>query len=147
MPEVIVRPAAPADFVAVANLLTLLGRPGLTPETTDAIKGVYEHHLSCEDSAPQVAEVDGEVVGFISLEFRRRLNRVSLQAWIPDLVVAESHRGLGAGKALLMRAFELARERKCWSVTLESGSHRTVAHQLYMTSGMKNVGSYFLMDL
>jgi GNAT superfamily N-acetyltransferase len=147
MPEVIVRPAAPDDFAAVAKLLTLLGRPGLAPETTDTIKCVYEHCLSRDDAAPHVAEVDGEVVGFISLEFRQRLNRVSLQAWIPDLVVAESHRGLRAGKALLMRAFEIARERNCWSVTLESGAHRKIAHQLYKTSGMREVGSYFLMDL
>src|SRR5258708_5568920 len=115
MPEVTVRLAAPADFAAVASLLAELGRPPLTEETADAIKSGYEHYLERADTAPLVAEVDGVVGGFVSLEFRQRLNRVQPQAWIPDLIVADRHRGLGAGKALLLRAFELARERNCWS--------------------------------
>jgi GNAT superfamily N-acetyltransferase len=147
MPEVTVRPAVAADFAAVASLIALLGRTTLEPETTAAIQSGYEHYLTRSDTAALVAEIEGEVVGFISLEFRQRLIRVRPQAWIADLVVAERHRGRGAGKALLLRAFELAREQNCWSVTLESGAQRTVAHQLYKAAGMKEVGLYFVMEL
>jgi len=143
MPEVIVRPAALADFAAVSSLLAPLGRPELTEETTDVLQLSYAHYLDRADTAPLVAELAGGVRGFLSLEFRQRLNRIQPQAWIPDLIVAEPYRGLGAGKALLLRAFELARERNCWSVTLESGSQRKIAHELYKTAGMKDVGLYF----
>jgi GNAT superfamily N-acetyltransferase len=146
MPEIVVRPAAVADFAAVAGLLAVLGRPALEPATAAAIKAGYEQYLSRPDTAPLVAEVDGEVAGFLSLEFRQRLGRTRPQAWITDLIVAERHRGLKAGRALLNRAFELAREHNCWSVTLESRTHRKVAHQLYRSAGMKEVGLYFLLE-
>jgi GNAT superfamily N-acetyltransferase len=61
--------------------------------------------------------------------------------------VTEACRGAGAGKALLQRAFELARERGCWSVTLESGYQREVAHQLYRSAGMVDEGLYFMLYL
>jgi GNAT superfamily N-acetyltransferase len=147
MAEIVVRPAVAGDFPAVASLLTALGRPALTPETTDSLQFGYVQYLARSDTAPQVAEIDGVVLGFLSLEFRQRLNRVRLQGWIPDLIVADTHRGLGAGKALLLRAFEIARERNCWSVTLETGAHRNAAHQLYRSAGMKELGLYFLKEL
>jgi ribosomal-protein-alanine N-acetyltransferase len=113
----------------------------------DAARQVYERHVGRPDTASLVAEVDGRVIGFMSLEFRERLNRTTPQAWIPDLIVTETHRGIRAGRALLLRGFELARERGCWSVTLESGSERAVAHQLYLSAGMQDLGKYFLIDL
>jgi len=46
------------------------------------------------------------VVGFIDLEFRQRLNFSTPQAWVPDLVVTETSRSRGAGKALREAAFK-----------------------------------------
>lgn len=108
---------------------------------------MYERHLARNDTASLVAEVGGAVVGFMSLEFRERLNRTRPQAWIPDLIVAESHRGSGAGKALLLRGIELADARGCWSVTLESGHSRHVAHQLYRSAGMVDQAVSFIRQL
>lgn len=142
-----VRAAAPDDFDAVAALLAELGRPALTARTRDAAREVYRRHVAREDAASLVAEVDGRPVGFMSLEFRERLNRVQPQAWIPDLIVTESARGLGVGRALLLRGFALARERGCWGVTLESGYSRKVAHQLYRATGMVDEGLYFTLHL
>jgi GNAT superfamily N-acetyltransferase len=146
-PQVTVRPAAAADFARVAALLAELGRPALTPATLDGARAVYERYVARADTAPLVAVVDDEVIGFLSLEFRDRLNHTTPQAWIPDLIVTEGCRGLGAGRALLERAFDLARERRCWSVTLESGYQRTVAHQLYRAAGMVDGGYYFTLEL
>lgn len=145
--EVQVRPAAEADFPAVAALLAELGRPALVPESAAAVEAVYRRNVARRDTAPLVAELEGRVVGFMSLEFRARLNRPRPEAWIPDLIVTEGSRGLGAGRALLLRGFELARERGCWSVTLESGYHRKVAHQLYHSAGMTDEGMFFILEL
>lgn len=149
MPElgVVVRSAVAGDFEAVAELLAELGRPGVSDVNRDSLRRDFEHYLNRTDTAPLVAEVDGRPIGFLSLEFRHRLNRTSLQAWIPDLIVTAKARGLGAGRALLNRAFELARERGCWSITLESGSERLEAHQLYTSAGMEDRGKYFLKVL
>lgn len=138
-----VRCAAPGDFLRVAALLAELGRPGLTPDTTDKAQAVYERHVADTNTASMVAEIDGEIIGFLSLVFRERLNCVQPQAWIPDLIVTEAARGRGASKALLTAAFEAAREFGCDRVTLESGYARTVAHRVYGAAGMNNSGYFF----
>lgn len=138
-----VRPAAADDFAAVAELLAELGRPRLTPETEEAARMVYLRHLARSDTASLVAVYDGHIAGFLSLEFRDRLNRTRPQAWIPDLIVNARFRGRGLGRALLEASFRKARERDCWSVTLESGYQRTVAHRLYAAVGMEDAGKFF----
>ena len=142
-PAVTIRLAEPGDFEAITRLLEELGRPAVPAEAEAAARAVFLRHIQCPDTASLVAELDGRIVGFMSLEFRDRLNHLRPQAWIPDLIVTASARGLGIGKALLQRGFELARERNCWSVTVESGYHRRVAHQLYRAAGMRDEGLYF----
>ena len=142
-----VRRVRPDDFEAVTGLLAELGRPDVGLDHWEAARAVYLHHVARDDAASLLAEVDGHPVGFCSLEFRDRLNRTTPQAWIPDLIVTEARRGIGAGRALLDAAFELARERGCWSVTLESGYHRTVAHEVYKAVGMEQEGYFFTFYL
>jgi GNAT superfamily N-acetyltransferase len=145
--DVTVRPAAAGDFEAVAALLAELGRPALTTETVDAARDVYLRHVARRDTASLVAEAGGVLVGFMSLEFRDRLNETRPQAWVPDLIVTESSRGLGAGRALMTGGIELARGRGCWSLTLESGYQRQVAHALYRACDLRDEGLYFRIHL
>lgn len=138
-----VRPATAQDFTAVAGLLAELGRPAVTQQTEAAARELYRRHLARTDTASLVAESDGQIVGFLSLEFRERLNQVRPQAWIPDLIVTPSYRQRGIAKALLAEAFARARERGCFGITLESGAHRKEAHQLYLRVGMEDAGKFF----
>jgi GNAT superfamily N-acetyltransferase len=139
-----IRAAEPQDFDAVTGLLELLGRAEVTDATRDRCREIYAsqisdpgvHHLVAEDE-------DGSVVGFCSLHFRNRLNYPTAQAWIPDLFVSESARRRGIGRALLLEAEERALDRGCWDLTLESAYHRTEAHQLYTSFGMRDGGKYF----
>jgi GNAT superfamily N-acetyltransferase len=139
MGEALVRRAEERDFEPVARLLEELGRGALTPTTEPVYR---ERYLSRPDTASLVAEVDGVVVGFLGLEFRERLNRPAWEAWIPDLIVAAPYRGRGVGKALLLRAFDVARAAGCYRVLLESGHARTVAHHLYRSVGMVERGIF-----
>ena len=147
MSEIHIRPINSADFLPVAALLAELGRPRLTPETSDAVQAVYERHMADPQTASLVAEVNGQVVGFLSLVFREHLNFDHPQAWIPDLIVTEAARGQGAARALLERAFAQAKQHGCDWVRLESGYTRTVAHQAYEAVGMTNGGYYFWKHL
>lgn len=147
MSDVLVRLAVAEDFASVSALLTELGRPPVTEATREAARAVYERHVAREGTASLVAERGGEPLGFLSLEFREHLSYVRPQAWIPDLIVAESTRGLGVGRALLGRAFEIAQERGCDRVRLESGYARTVAHRVYLAAGMINGGYFFTRSL
>jgi ribosomal protein S18 acetylase RimI-like enzyme len=147
MTDIQVRRAETKDFLCVAALLAELGRPTLTPETSDAVQEVYERHLADPNIASLVAELGGEIVGFLSLIFREHLNFVHPQGWIPDLIVTESARGHGAARALLERAFAEAKAHGCDFVRLESGYGRTVAHKVYAAVGMSNDGYYFTRTL
>lgn len=140
----IVRDATPDDFEAVARLLAELGRPEVlgTPEEGEH-RLAFEAYRARGDARALVA-VDGErVVGFCDLEFRARLNFLTEQAWIPDLIVTEEARSKGAGAALLARAREIARERGAWGLQLESASWRERAHAFYEREGLEHVGKTF----
>ncbi len=147
MSEILVRPAAKGDFLRVTALLAELGRPPLTPETRDRAEAVYLRHVSDSQTASLVAETNAEIIGFLSLTFREHLNFIHRHGWIPDLIVTESARGVGAGRVLLEAAFAAAREAGCEAVRLESGYGRKVAHQVYEAVGMTNGGYYFTKRL
>ena len=93
-----------------------------------------------------LASAEGRPVGFISLEMRQPFFTARPQAWIPDLVVTETARGRKVGAALLDAAFAEALRRGCYAAALESGHHRTVAHQLYLAAGMSDVGSFYTLQ-
>ncbi len=112
-----IREATPTDWLAVAALLAELGRPDLRGTEAEAEgRRMYERYLERPDAVALVAEIDGTVVGFLDMEFRTWLNFTALQAWTPDLVVAERSRGQRVGGALLARAEQIARDRGCWSM-------------------------------
>jgi GNAT superfamily N-acetyltransferase len=146
--QVTVREAETDDWPAVAALLAELGRPeALGSEQEAALRAVYEGYLVRPDTAALVAEVDGRVVGFVDVEFRTRLNFATPQAWIPDLIVSEANRSGGAGHALLAAAEELARDRGCWGMSLESATWRTRAHAFYLREGWADSGKAFTKAL
>ena len=144
-PEVEVRPIASDDFDAVTRLLAELGRPAPSEEALPALRRTYDAHVARADTASIVTLVDGEPVGFCSLEFREPFYTLAPQAWIPDLIVTEAARGRHAGAALLDAAFAEAARRRAYSAALESGRHRSVAHRLYTAAGMADVGSFYTL--
>lgn len=137
-----IRPARAADWSSVRALLIELGRPEPGPDD-DAFRA----YLAREDATAFVAEHDDAIVGFVDLEFRQRLNFDTPQAWIPDLIVTESHRGTGLGAGLLAAAEEAARARGCWGMTLESAAWREGAHAFYRSQGWADAGLAFTKSL
>lgn len=137
-----VRAAAAADFEAVTLLLEELGRPAVVDRA--ACRAVYDEQVADPDAEHLVAEDDsGRIAGFCSLHFRSRLNQTTLEAWVPDLIVAEPARRQGIATALLTEAERLARARGCHDLTLESAHFRKPAHALYEDFGMRNEGLTF----
>ena len=136
-----VRSAEPHDFEAVTLLLEALGRKEVTNETRDRCRELYAAQVSDPNSDHLVAlNDDGEIVGFCSLHFRKRLNYTTPEAWVPDLIVSDGVRRTGIGKALLEHAEGRAIERGCWALSLESAHHRVEAHRFYAAFGMRDMG-------
>ena len=143
-----VRPARPQDFPAVTALLEELGRPPvLGTDREDGARGLFLAWLEDPAMEAYVAEIDGQVVGFVDLQFVARLNFDAPQAWIPDLIVREDARSRGAGEALMARAEASARERGAFALSLESANWRTRAHAFYRRFGMTDLAKEFVKVL
>jgi GNAT superfamily N-acetyltransferase len=143
-----VRPASRGDFESVTALLEGLGRPVVTDATRDDCLAIFEEQVVDPDAHHIVAEEDrGAIVGFCSLHFRERLNFPTLEAWVPDLFVAEHARMKGVAKAMLDEVEARARARECHAIALESGYQRAEAHHLYRRFNMRDQGKYFYKPL
>ena len=143
-----IREAQPGDWPEVMGLLAQLGRPDVRGTEDEApARSLFETYLERSDTEAFVAELDGRVVGFVNVEFRSRLNFSTPEAWIPELIVGEGARGKGAGAALLERCEAAARERDCWSLSLESASWRERAHAFYLREGFEDLAHAFVKVL
>lgn len=143
-----VRPAGPEDWRAVAGLLAELGRPDVLDDRDEEThRQRFLAHLGRTDVVCLVAESQGEIAGFLAMEYRDRLHFTTPQAWIPDLVVAERLRGQGVGAMLLREAERLARQRGAWGMALESAAWRTRAHAFYLRQGWAESGKSFTRSL
>ncbi|MEO5986631.1 MAG: GNAT family N-acetyltransferase [Candidatus Limnocylindria bacterium] len=134
-----------ADFEAVTRLLAELGRPSPAEERLPALRRTYAAHVAREDTGSLLATLEDRPVGFVSLEMRHPFFTTAPQAWIPDLIVTESARGRDIGAALLDAAFAESIRRGAYAAALESGHQRAVAHRLYESAGMADVGSFFTL--
>ena len=139
-----VRHAQKSDWPAVASLLAELGRPDVRgrPDERHA-QEVYESYLERADATALVAEVEENVLGFVNVEYRPRLNYRTAQGWVADLVIDERRRSLGLGKALLTAAEHEAVSRGCWGIALESANWRKDAHRFYEREGWSQVALAF----
>ena len=92
--NITVRMATPDDWVAIAGLLVELGR-GVAAGTADdpTHRQSFAGHLRQLGNVTLVAEMGGEVVGVIDMEYHQRLGDHRPQARVNDVVVTEHARG------------------------------------------------------
>ena len=100
------------------------------PPTTAELLSIIDN----PNSVLFIAELEGDddvrsVVGSLTLAFYRI--PTGLKAWIEDVVVDESARGLGVGEALNVAAIDESRQRGAKNVSLTSRSSREAANRLY----------------
>jgi GNAT superfamily N-acetyltransferase len=148
-PAVVIRPLAESDGEAVTRLLAEFG-PARTPapDRMEAVLRTFAAHAAdvrAGRAYSTVAELGDEAVGFCSFEWQRPFWTNELHAWLPDLIVAEAHRGRGIGRALLADALAHARAGGATQVSLESGPGRSAAHALYRSMGFDQTGRTFLL--
>ena len=100
------------------------------PPTAENLKEIIE-----SDSAQNLIAEDrnGVILGTMTLIIFRI--PTGIRAWIEDVVVDSSARGMGIGKELNLAALELAKKAGAKTVELTSRPSREQANQLY-----KNIG-------
>ncbi len=141
-----IRRARPGDADRVLKLLAALGRPEIAADRRPQ-RDVFIAHLDDEACEIYLAVDEGGVAGVASLWFRRRLNWMTHEAWVPDLFVSPAYRRRGHARALLDACVAAARDRGCHRVVLESGHQRADAHRLYESYGFDHYARSYELQL
>jgi ribosomal protein S18 acetylase RimI-like enzyme len=123
--------ADPELLAAVRRLLPQLSETAEPPEAYD-----LESIVTSPATTMYVARDDNKsIVGILTLALFRLPSGV--RAWIEDVVVDESARRLGAGRALVEAALALAIGSGADKVDLTSRPSRDSARRLYETMGFE----------
>jgi GNAT superfamily N-acetyltransferase len=141
------RPAGSGDGEVLTSLLSEFGAARTPPpERMEAVLRTFDDHLrrvEAGEARTMVALLDGAVVGVCSLEWRDPFWTAGTHAWLPDLIVTESARGRGIGRALLADAVAAALARGASQLSLESGRARLAAHGLYRSADFLETGQTY----
>jgi ribosomal protein S18 acetylase RimI-like enzyme len=90
--------------------------------------------LSDPDRAAFVADLDGQVVGFVCVTERSHFTG-EVDAYIGELVVSEAAEGRGVGRALVRAAEDWGRARERKRVVVDTGAANTPARNFYAALG------------
>ena len=149
MINIIIRTASEKDIPILLGLLYDLGRPKPQEDAdVDIFRNLVKKYVTDLDKTILVAERDDiEIVGMMSIIFLPRLNRSTLELYIPELVVLEKYQNQGIGKKLINSCINLAKEKKCHRIRLESGNQRKGSHQFYKHLGFEQSAFSFTKNL
>jgi glucosamine-phosphate N-acetyltransferase len=133
--RVTIRSTKREDFDEIIPLLRQLWPAN--PIDFKAARDIFDRGLASDRRAYLCACLGEKIIGFGTLMIRDCLWLQGDVGYICDLVVDQEHRGTGIGTALVERAIEIARQRGCRRVELDSGFHRTEAHRFYERRGFE----------
>lgn len=128
----LVREAVAEDAAAIARLVAQLGYSAAANEI------LFRLETSPETDSVLVAEVRGVVVGWIHVA-RQHALQDEPGADIRGLVVDETHRGRGVGRALLDACDDWARRHDISVVRVRSRNTRDGAHAFYASAGYEEI--------
>ena len=132
--KVSIRLASTRDAERISALCLQLGYPASQEEVEQRLHRVQQE----DEHAVYGAQTSGEyVVGWVHVLIYHLLVSPA-EAEVGGLVVDENCRRWGAGRLLMGRAEEWAREKGCWAIHLRSNVIRKGAHAFYGALGYHN---------
>lgn len=144
MTNPIVRDVTERDAGAVARLCTQLGYPTRADELPDRIARI----TTDANARAIVAELPSQsaAVGMATIHLRYTLNHAAPLAQLTLLVVDESVRGTGVGRAIVAEAERWVRERGCRRMVVTTALRRSDAHAFYERVGYTHTGRRYAKD-
>lgn len=136
-----VRKAEKEDFDHIPELFRQLW-PGKSLNR-DRLLSVFQSMMTSDNYELLCAEKDQRLVGFASLAVLQNFWQEGPILYITTMIVDEKHRGKGVGKALIARITEIAKEKGCAKIELESAFHRGDAHSFYEKMGFEKRAYFF----
>ena len=149
MENIFIRAASDTDIPLILDLLYALGRPKPQQDADiDAFRKLLKKYMLDSDKEILVAVLDSmKIVGMVSLMFLPRLNRDTIEMYIPELVVHKQYQNQGIGKQIIDSCIELGKKKKCHRIRLESGNQRKDSHNFYKHLGFEQSSLSFTMNL
>jgi GNAT superfamily N-acetyltransferase len=136
-----VRLATLADESVVFELLPALMEgelvAGIPIESSTAARAVYHDLVAGTRGNALVFEIDGEVLGVITVSYVLAIRYGGEYARVEELIVSDKARGTGAGIALLKAVIEQAQRRGCSNITLYAREH---TRAFYEKAGFRYIG-------
>ncbi len=126
----VIRLASPADAEPIAGLLTEEGYPAGPSDIVARLE-----RFSTEHSQVVVADLDGEILGFIAFHLMPRFEHGDHVARVLALVVAPGARERGVGRRLMDAVEAVAVEAAAGFIEVTAGHHRPEARRLYESLG------------
>jgi GNAT superfamily N-acetyltransferase len=139
----IIRSAKENDVLSLKRLLVQLGYA--QRDELEIQQAITQHEQ--EGYQLLVAEVDQEVVGFISLHWFDLFHRPEKLGRISAFCVDERFRSRGIGKRLLEETENIFRANGCARIEVTSNSRRTQAHQFYLNRGYTEDSKRFVKNI
>ncbi|MCR9255361.1 MAG: GNAT family N-acetyltransferase [Alphaproteobacteria bacterium] len=142
MTDLRLRRAVPADIPVILEFLHDLAVYQKEPEALKATPELIRRHYF-EEGAPVtclVAERSGEAVGMLTCceSFSGFKSKPLL--YVDCLIIRETARGTGVGRALIAEASKIAEERGCCRVELNVYDWNEAAQAAYRRSGFEDAG-------
>lgn len=145
MSEVSLRPVREDELPLLAEILAELD--GDTPEPVERIRATWNAMKAHPDYDCYFAEVDGEVIGTLSLIiFPVFSHRLASDAIVEAVVIRPAHRGKGLGRAMMQAAMQLAGSKGAYKLALSSNLRRLDAHRFYDGMGFTRHGVSFAIE-
>ena len=141
----LIRNARRKDFDAVVSLLTQLW-PGKSVNPKNLVR-TLDRMVFSDNTELLCAERDGRIVGFASLATLSNLWQEGLILYLTTMIVDEQHRRSGIGKLFMERILEIARDKGCAKIELESAFNRIEAHSFYEKMGFEKRAYFFSKDV
>jgi GNAT superfamily N-acetyltransferase len=138
---VTIRSAVDADLERLLELYVQLS-PANAETTFDSARPALAEVIEAPHIYLLVAEAEGHVVGTVTLVLVPNLTHNGAPwAQVENMVVDESLRGSGIGRALIDECLRIAKEHGCYKVQLQSGNQRREgpndAHAFYRRLGFE----------
>ena len=130
--------ATPDEATTVARLMTAfrdhLGKDW--PSDNAFLAGV-EKLIAHRDTTFVIGSVDPDTppAGVVALRFRHSVWTATEDCLVEDVFVADEARGSGLGRALMVAALDVARERGCRRAELDVNEENPAALALYESLG------------
>jgi ribosomal protein S18 acetylase RimI-like enzyme len=131
-----IRAARPNDANAIAQLVReLAASMGEVSPITNTYVSIY---LAFQGCGALLAVLDGTIVGLLSYSMRPNLYHAGPCGLIEELVVRDSARGQGIGRALVVEALRLFESMGCAEASVSTLPDNAGAQRLYRSLGLND---------